>query len=82
MNSVREKASELNEPICKEEKAEFLIAQIAIDWSGIANGCFDCNQLFPPWFTVCFLSCSIQVNSNDRLLSFRTNRNCSSKQCI
>ncbi len=26
MNSVREKTSALNEPICKEEKAEFLIA--------------------------------------------------------
>jgi hypothetical protein len=31
MDSVREKTSASNEPICKEEKAEFLIAQIAID---------------------------------------------------
>jgi hypothetical protein len=29
MNSVREKTSASNEPLCKEEKAEFLIAQIA-----------------------------------------------------
>ena len=29
MNSVREKTSASNERICKEEKAEFLIAQIA-----------------------------------------------------
>jgi hypothetical protein len=35
MDSVREKTS-ANEPICKEEKAEFLIVQIAIDCSGIA----------------------------------------------
>jgi hypothetical protein len=34
--------------ITKGEKAEFLIAQIAIDCSGIANDCFECNQLFPP----------------------------------
>jgi hypothetical protein len=34
MDSVREKTSALNEPICKEETAEFLIA-------------IDCNQLFP-----------------------------------
>jgi hypothetical protein len=53
MDSVREKTSASNEPICKEEKAEFLIAQIAqiaqiaIDSSGFANHCFDCNQLFP-----------------------------------
>ncbi len=40
MDSVREKTSALNEPICKEEKVEFLIAQIANDW----------NQLFPPWY--------------------------------
>jgi len=45
MNSVREKTSASNEPICKEKKAEFLISQIATDCSGIAN---DCNQLFPP----------------------------------
>ncbi len=45
MNSVREKTSASNEPIFKEEKAGFLIA---IDCSGIANDCFDCNQLFPP----------------------------------
>ncbi len=54
MDSVREKTSASNEPICKEEKAKFLIAQIAqiaqiaIDCSGIANDCFDCNQLFSP----------------------------------
>ncbi len=29
MDSVREKTSVSNEPICKEEKAKFLIAQIA-----------------------------------------------------
>jgi hypothetical protein len=29
MDSVKEKTSALNEPICKEEKAEFLIAEIA-----------------------------------------------------
>jgi hypothetical protein len=40
MNSVREKTSASNEPICKEEKAEFLIAQIA-------QITIDCNQLFP-----------------------------------
>ncbi len=43
MNSVREKTSASNERICKEEKAEFLIAQMA----QIANDCFDCNQLSP-----------------------------------
>jgi hypothetical protein len=32
MNSVREKTSASNEPICKEEKAEFLIALIAISF--------------------------------------------------
>jgi hypothetical protein len=46
MDSVREKTSASNESICEEEKAEFLIPQIAIDCSGIAN---DYNQLFPPW---------------------------------
>ncbi len=49
MNSVREKTSASNEPICKEEKTEFQIAQIAMDCSVIANDCFDCNQLFPSW---------------------------------
>jgi hypothetical protein len=29
MDSVREKTSASNEPFCKEEKAQFLIAQIA-----------------------------------------------------
>jgi len=48
MDSVREKTSASNEPICKDEKAEFLIVQIVIDCWGIANDCFDCNQLFPP----------------------------------
>ncbi len=52
VDSVRGKTSASNEPICNEEKAELLIAQIAqfaIDCSGIAIDCFDCNQLFPPW---------------------------------
>jgi len=51
MNSVREKTSESNEPICKEEKAKFLIvqtAEIVIDFPGVGNDCFDCNQLSPP----------------------------------
>jgi hypothetical protein len=30
MDSAREKISTSNEPICKEEKAEFLIAPIAL----------------------------------------------------
>jgi hypothetical protein len=62
MDSIREKTSASNEPICKEEKAEFLIALIAIDCSRIANDCFDCNQLFPPW-SVVFFSKIEQLNS-------------------
>jgi len=55
MDSVREKTSASNEPICKKQKAKFLITQIAVDCSGIANECFDCNQLFLPWIYVFFL---------------------------
>jgi len=50
MDSVREKTSASNEPIRKEEKAKFLIAQItqiASDCSGIANDSINCDQLFP-----------------------------------
>jgi hypothetical protein len=47
MNSVRQKTCASNEPICKEEKAEFLIAQIAND----CFDCFDCNELFFPLVT-------------------------------
>jgi len=39
MDSVREKTSASNEPICQEEKAKFLIAQIA----QIAQIAIDCH---------------------------------------
>jgi len=51
MDSVREKASASNEPICEEEKAEFLIAQIAND----------CNQLFSPSRNICLFSLPFKI---------------------
>jgi len=38
-----------------------MIAQVAIDCSGIANDCFDCNQLFPLWQFFSKVSAQIDI---------------------